>query len=704
LAVPYIDKKIAKEEIGSLVSKILWLILILSPFCLPLTRLQVSASGSIVINVDGSINPPTVPILTADKITYIFTADINGSVEVLRSNIIIDGNGYTLQPFTSPSYSGFLLNHVNNVTIKNMNIQKFGTSGVNLYRASDSTVSGNDINASSDIILDESSNNTISDNNITVSRHYGVALYQSEDNKIHGNSITATRITENRPTIMRTGIFLWSSSGNSLNMNNVTHSEKGIHLWVSSNNVLRSNMMAGNDYNFLVEDAFVNDVDISNTIDGKPIYYLINKQNATVPSNAGFVALVNCTKIIAQALNLTNNMQGILLALTTNSTLTMNNIMNNDYGVRLYKSSNNTISQNNIAKNGANVILVNSSGNRIFQNSLSDGDVNHGSIDCWYSDNNTISENTIKNNFRGINLEESSNNIIFENNVINNTGGIVISNSQNNSLFENSVTRNRVTGIQLGNSSNNMLHKNIVTTNNVSGILLCEWSEHNTIFRNNIKNNSIGILIGISSNNKIWHNNFIENPKHAEHYFYGATNLWDDGLEGNYWSNHGKVDFNHDGIGDSPYIIDQKNKDNYPLMGKVHSFNTSSGDVYAICNSTISDFQCYYDSENQTNVIKFDVNGTEGSGFCRICIPHTILNETYTVLVDGHEPDYVNYTLYDNGTHHWIYFNYQHSVHEIVIVPEFPSFLILPLFMIATLLAVIVYKRKHQTRNKKREL
>jgi len=35
-------------------------------------------------------------------------------------------------------------------------------------------------------------------------------------------------------------------------------------------------------------------------------------------------------------------------------------------------------------------------------------------------------------------------------------------------------------------------------------------------------------------------------------------------------------------------------------------------------------------------------------------------------------------------------------------IPEFPSFLILPLFMIATLLAVIVYKRKNQTRNKKK--
>jgi hypothetical protein len=32
---------------------------------------------------------------------------------------------------------------------------------------------------------------------------------------------------------------------------------------------------------------------------------------------------------------------------------------------------------------------------------------------------------------------------------------------------------------------------------------------------------------------------------------------------------------------------------------------------------------------------------------------------------------------------------------DVVIIPEFPSFLILPLFMIATLLAVIVYRKKN---------
>lgn len=47
----------------------------------------------------------------------------------------------------------------------------------------------------------------------------------------------------------------------------------------------------------------------------------------------------------------------------------------------------------------------------------------------------------------------------------------------------------------------------------------------------------------------------------------------------------------------------------------------------------------------------------------------------------------------------YLYINYTQSEHTIeisgtTIIPEFPSFLVLPLFMIATLLAVIVYRRK----------
>jgi nitrous oxidase accessory protein NosD len=44
------------------------------------------------------------------------------------------------------------------------------------------------------------------------------------------------------------------------------------------------------------------------------------------------------------------------------------------------------------------------------------------------------------------------------------------------------------------------------------------------------------------------------------------VNFWDNGEEGNYWEDYNGTDANNDGIGDTPYVIDDNNVDNYPLM------------------------------------------------------------------------------------------------------------------------------------------
>jgi hypothetical protein len=117
--------------------------------------------------------------------------------------------------------------------------------------------------------------------------------------------------------------------------------------------------------------------------------------------------------------------------------------------------------------------------------------------------------------------------------------------------------------------------------------------------------------------------------------------------------------------------------------------------VTLISNSTISNFHALASIEHlESRMIRFNVSSETGFGFIRIRIPHALMNETYNVTVDGAEPHYVNYTLYDNGTDRWIYFSYQHSTHEVTIASEFPSFLILSLFMTASLLAVITYRKK----------
>ena len=66
-------------------------------------------------------------------------------------------------------------------------------------------------------------------------------------------------------------------------------------------------------------------------------------------------------------------------------------------------------------------------------------------------------------------------------------------------------------------------------------------------------------------------------------------------------------------------------------MGMFYDFNvTSECHVQTICNSTISDFQF-----NGTEIM-FNVSGENGTaGFCRICIPTALMNDTFTVYVDG---------------------------------------------------------------------
>jgi parallel beta-helix repeat protein len=93
-------------------------------------------------------------------------------------------------------------------------------------------------------------------------------------------------------------------------------------------------------------------------------------------------------------------------------------------------------------------------------------------------------------------------------------------------------------------------------------------SESNIIVGNTISNStSQGIVLWDSPNNAIYHNNFVNNTLHF--YDTGATpslNAWDDGEEGNFWSDYNGTDANSDGIGDTPYRVDSNNQDGYPLM------------------------------------------------------------------------------------------------------------------------------------------
>ena len=154
-------------------------------------------------------------------------------------------------------------------------------------------------------------------------------------------------------------------------------------------------------------------------------------------------------------------------------------------------------------------------------------------------------DNEMSNNAYGIHPNWSNNSIIARNKVMNNEGGgIYLTNSFNFSVEENTVTFNLWYGIRLTNSDNCTITENVIADNRGNGIHMV-----------------------LSNNNVVYHNNFVNNTKQA--YIDGNMhNVWDDGYPsgGNYWSDYAGEDANGDGIGDTPYIIDENNVDRYPFM------------------------------------------------------------------------------------------------------------------------------------------
>lgn len=399
---------------------------------------------------------------------------------------------------------------------------------------------------------------------------HGLLIENSSSVRIEGNTIINNG----------NGITLDHSWNTSISDNVISANQGyGVRLDHSPNSVLKNNSLESNRYGFSVEgqllDDFIQNVDASNKINGKPIYYLVNNAFEEIPSYASYVAVVNSSNVEVQCADLADNGEGILIA---------------------------------------------------------------------YSRNILFANSTVRSNNEGICIVSCSNVAISRSLVTQNTCGILLSNSNDN-----------------------------------------------VISGNTIADNNVGVQVNSTQETQIHHNNLLDNLKQVILLDNDSSVFWDDSIEGNYWSDGVQSDLNYDGISDTSYEVGEDNTDNFPLLGRFQCYDLLNNcDLTIISNSTVED--CSYFGSNNTIIIHVtNETSAQTSGFCRIRLSHALMDVAQVaVSIDDGLTEVLHFddTLLDNGADRWIYFAYEHSKHEIIIVPEFELKLILIVFFLISVTAI----------------
>jgi len=412
----------------------------------------------------------------------------NSSHNTIDGGWIKDNDGSGISLYNGNSYN----------VIKNVR----GYDCIILYNSQFNTVEDNQISL---ISLDGSSNNLVQRNTVTGSLYDGLSITRTSASTPPANNNTLYLNTVSGCS--RYALFLKNAYDNTINDTTISSSTYGLYLESSGRNHFDSNLFTGNTYHIAFTlpptDIGTNRMNVTNTLDGKPVYWLVNRSDILFSNKTPVGALYgfNCTNITVQDQAITRNGDGAYF--TDCSDITISNL---------------TV---NATYNGVSVIGT--------------------------SGKNTITKSRITNitssSGKGIYLKSSSGTTVSSTRFGTVKTALYLDNAENNHIIKNEIsTEGKGTGIWLGFNS----------------------ASNNTIMMNNITENQMGINSQGINTNTIWFNNFVNNKKYYAPvntpvwnstspvgYTYNANSFT--GFLGNYWSNYTGSDSTGTGVGDTPY-------------------------------------------------------------------------------------------------------------------------------------------------------
>jgi len=475
------------------------------------------------------------------------TVDQNGRYGVnligcMDSNLTentVTSSGYGTDIYVETSSGSSLSRNIARIFIwQSSSLSLDHNSGtISLSYCSDSTLERNDCQIS----LGNSDRNMIRENNCSGATGAGIHLGTSVDNVLTGNNLSSmteygiwltdgsvrNNLTDNICLYSAYGIYLYSSGYNNLSANNCSYnSVAGVVIFDCVYTKLRSTVMfeAGIMMTGFSRASWAShDIDSSNTVNGRPVYYASDTLSGSVPAGQGQVILGNCMNLQVERQNCSRASVGIQLGFCVNVTVRNSTCNDGIRGIYLDNSDSNNLLDNNCSHNGWAGIWI------------------------YASSSNTIYNNTCSHNFLGPTAGAFSGSGIM-------AGWL----SRANDIVNNNCSFNERFGIYIDRSDSNEIIGNVMISNYGFGIF--------------IDDNTLSHDPRFSYDNEIYGNTFVSNNGAGAGYDYnyaqagdrGRDNHWNTTWYGNYWSDWQSPDANGDGIVDLPYHL-QGNYDYYPL-------------------------------------------------------------------------------------------------------------------------------------------
>lgn len=326
--------------------------------------------------------------------TCTLNQNVSGTIQIDNGGITLNGDGHSVVG-NGNTGTGIYFPGRSGITIKNVTTTNFYIGIMAVSVSNSAIISSTFKNNRVGIEFQASSNNVISNNIITENIDTGFYLLTSAHNIISGNVIgpensfgifnawparpefSTGNVYENNEISGNNykGIYIYRGVDEILRDNNVNDNlDEGINITQCLHAALSGNIISGNKTrNLYVSELNMDshDIDASNTVEGKSVYFVKNAVNETYDgiSDMGIFYCVNCDNVAVKNLSLSKNNAQILFYNTNNSLI--ENITSPDENIEtiIFHSNNNAVKKSTL---GSIRIAWNSDYNQICNNNFMD--------------------------------------------------------------------------------------------------------------------------------------------------------------------------------------------------------------------------------------------------------------------------------------------------------------------------------------------